>query len=60
VPPIADVEWRIGQNVIRPQVEVLVAGKGIGWLTAKIKVDAANGPVHLAASRQVVGFASCP
>jgi hypothetical protein len=42
----ADVEGRVGQDEIGPQVSVLVFGEGVAWLAAQVEVDTANGQVH--------------
>jgi hypothetical protein len=46
VPPVADVEGRVGQDEVGAQVGVLVAGEGVGGLAAQVEVDAADGQVH--------------
>ena len=46
VPPVADVEGRVGQAIVGPQVGVLVAGEGVGWLFAQVVVHAPNHQVH--------------
>jgi hypothetical protein len=46
VPPVADVERRVGEDEVGPQVRVLVAGEGVGGLFAQVEVDAADGEVH--------------
>ena len=43
VPPIADVEGRVGKNEVGPQIGVLVAVKGVGRLFAKVEVHAPDG-----------------
>ena len=46
VPPVADVERRVGQDEVGAQVRVLVAGEGVAGFAAEVEVDAANGQVH--------------
>lgn len=46
VPPFADIERRIGHDVVGPQVGVPVAGEGVGRFLAEIEVDAADRHVH--------------
>ncbi len=46
MPPVADVERRVGQDEVGPQVGVLVPGEGVGGFSAQVEVDAANGQVH--------------
>jgi len=46
VPPVADVEGRVGEYEVGPQVGMLVAGEGVGGFLAQIEVDAAQGKVH--------------
>ena len=46
VPPVADVERRVGQDEVSAQVGVLVLDEGVGRFAAQVEVDAANGQVH--------------
>ena len=46
MPPVADIERRIGQNKVGAQVCVLVAHKTISGFFAQVEVDAANRQVH--------------
>ena len=45
--PVADVEGRIGEDVVGPEIGVQVAVEGVGVFRAEIGFDAANGEVHL-------------
>ena len=45
--PIAHVERRVGKDVIRFQVGMLVIVERVGGLLAQVPFDAANGKVHL-------------
>src|SRR5260221_2026373 len=44
--PVADVEGRIGQDVVGREVFVQVAMKTVDGLDSVISLDAANGEVH--------------
>ena len=46
VPPVADVERRVGEDEVSPQVRKLVAREGVGRLTAEVEVNAANRQIH--------------
>ena len=46
VPPVADVEGRIGEDEVGAQVRVLVAHEGVGRFAPEVEVDAAYGEVH--------------
>ena len=52
MPPVLDIERRVGHDKIGAQVRVLVIQKTVGVLFAKVKVDAANGHIH---GRQLPG-----
>jgi hypothetical protein len=45
-PPIGDVEWRIGEDVVRFEVWMLILRKGAGWFFAQVEALAPNGKVH--------------
>ncbi len=46
MPPVLDIEGRIGHDVIGPQVRVLVIQEAVGVLLAEVKIDAPDGHVH--------------
>ena len=46
MPPVADIERRVGQDEIRAQIGELVAPEGVIRLTAQVEVDAADCQVH--------------
>ena len=45
--PVADVERRIGEDVVGLEVGVQVAQEGVGGLRAEVGLDAADGEVHV-------------
>ena len=42
IPPVGDIERRIGQHVIRAQIEMLIALKSIRRFLAEIEIHPAN------------------
>ncbi|MCY1296253.1 hypothetical protein D9M70_456280 [compost metagenome] len=46
MPPVADIERRVGQHEVGAQITVLVADKGIRRLLAQVEVDPANRQIH--------------
>ena len=47
VPPVADVERRIGEHEVGAQVGVEILGERVGRAVAEVGLDAAEGEVHL-------------
>ena len=47
VPPVRDVERRIREDEVGPQVGVQVLGEGVIRAVAEVGLDAAEGEVHL-------------
>jgi len=45
--PVGVIEGRIGQHIIRLEIGVQIAMKGVSLLLTEVAVDAANGQVHL-------------
>jgi len=43
---LKEVERRVGQDEVGPQIGELVVGEGVAGLTAQVEVDAADGQVH--------------
>ena len=57
MPPIGNVERRIGQHVIGAQIGMLIVEKRVGGFASQIEVDAANHEVHRHQTpRRVVAF----
>ncbi len=46
MPPVGDIERRIGHHKISTQVWMLVTHEAVGRLFAQIEVDTTNGKVH--------------
>ena len=57
MPPVADIERRVGQHEVCTQVRVLIAGEGITVFAPEVVVHPWMAR-FIAASRQVVGLDS--
>ena len=54
VPPVADVERRVGQDVVGSQVSVLVAGESVGGFAAQVEINLVINGVDLTGGRNIL------